>query len=234
MKKLKQMIKKLDETGRLHLIKDYLEDVRPFVFARDDIYEGKINFEEKDLDLPFSCVSFEISGEYATLIEAKDSARAIPCLFVYEIKPRHYKIFAYFMYDGVDDVTVIDSKKDNDYFKALAPIINNFLKRIRHGKVGKEEGTPIRFKSPNNPKKKISVVKEHVYVVAPKKSYERAFPGRKIDWSQHFEVRGHWRKINGIGKDREGNYCEEGNTWVVPHTKGDKSKPLIKKQRIVN
>jgi hypothetical protein len=54
----------------------------------------------------------------------------------------------------------------------------------------------------------------------------------KIDWKHQWRVRGHWRKISDrmIGKDREGEYCIVGRTWVKDFVKGDG--PLIEKTRI--
>ena len=56
-----------------------------------------------------------------------------------------------------------------------------------------------------------------------------------IDWSQRWEVRGHWRRLDAdsIGKDREGNYVVKGWTWVKTHEKGDPSLPFIIKDRNV-
>lgn len=55
----------------------------------------------------------------------------------------------------------------------------------------------------------------------------------KIDWQHQWRVRGHWRKISPqmIGKDREGEYCIVGRTWVKDFVKGDG--PLIEKTRII-
>jgi len=46
-------------------------------------------------------------------------------------------------------------------------------------------------------------------------------------------VRGHWRKHEGIGKDREGIYGVEGFTWVSEHVRGPGNLPLVKKVRIL-
>lgn len=51
------------------------------------------------------------------------------------------------------------------------------------------------------------------------------------DWKHSWECVGHWRKLNGIGKDRNGEYNQMGRTWVLPHIKGDGE--LIKKTRVV-
>lgn len=46
-----------------------------------------------------------------------------------------------------------------------------------------------------------------------------------------YEVMGHWRKINSIGKDRNGNRTVTGFTWVNPYQKG--TGELMKKVRII-
>lgn len=51
---------------------------------------------------------------------------------------------------------------------------------------------------------------------------------------QCFELRGHWRAHDGLGKDRDGNYCVGGFTWVKNHIRGDENLPLIKKTRIIH
>lgn len=42
---------------------------------------------------------------------------------------------------------------------------------------------------------------------------------------------GHWRRVPGIGKDRDGNYVVRGQTWVNPCVKGKGE--LVTKQRVV-
>ena len=54
-----------------------------------------------------------------------------------------------------------------------------------------------------------------------------------IDWTHRWEVMGHWRKCKGIGKDREGVYCEPNATWIKEYVKGPEDAELIKKVRII-
>ncbi len=56
--------------------------------------------------------------------------------------------------------------------------------------------------------------------------------GAPLDWSHRWEVMGHWRRIDGIGKNRQGQHEVVGYTWVVPHEKGAKNAPLVKKTRV--
>lgn len=52
-----------------------------------------------------------------------------------------------------------------------------------------------------------------------------------IDWSHRWEVRGHWRRVKGLGKDRAGDYVVRGFTWVRDFVKGPADLPLVTKTR---
>lgn len=58
--------------------------------------------------------------------------------------------------------------------------------------------------------------------------------GNKIDWSHRWKVRGHWRKCNSVGKDRNGEYGVDGFTWVIDHIRGPEEKQLIEKTYLLN
>lgn len=53
-----------------------------------------------------------------------------------------------------------------------------------------------------------------------------------VNWKHCWEVMGHWRRHDGVGKNRQGDYVIPGRTWVNPHVRGDLDMPLIKKTRI--
>jgi hypothetical protein len=63
-------------------------------------------------------------------------------------------------------------------------------------------------------------IRKIIYVVSKK---SRGLPidgiSQQVDWSHRWLVRGHWRSIAGLGKDRDGNYCIAGFTWVTEHEK---------------
>lgn len=52
-----------------------------------------------------------------------------------------------------------------------------------------------------------------------------------IEWQHRWKVRGHWRRIKGIGHDTEGNEVN-GFTWIKECIKGPEDKPLINRPRI--
>lgn len=72
-----------------------------------------------------------------------------------------------------------------------------------------------------------SIIKKLIYI-RPKRENNSTYPiSESIDWSHRWVVMGHWRKTHLLGKDRNGVYCVNGYTWVVPHEKGPEGKPLI-------
>lgn len=55
-----------------------------------------------------------------------------------------------------------------------------------------------------------------------------------LNWqySHRWRVMGHWRNIEGIGKNRQGEYCVEGKTWVLDHIRGPEGLDIIEKKRV--
>lgn len=60
---------------------------------------------------------------------------------------------------------------------------------------------------------------------------ERTLSARK-EFDHRFHVKGHWRKIEGVGHDADGNLIQ-GLTWVKQAIKGPKDKPIKNKIRLV-
>ncbi|HEY8272862.1 MAG TPA: hypothetical protein VIG33_18355 [Pseudobdellovibrionaceae bacterium] len=78
---------------------------------------------------------------------------------------------------------------------------------------------------------------KNLVIVVPKKQREGLEnligSSKEIDWSHRWDVMGHWRKVGGIGKDRNGDYSVKGYTWVISHVKGPDEQPYIRKTRFV-
>jgi hypothetical protein len=91
----------------------------------------------------------------------------------------------------------------------------------------------IKYRNPNNRKKKLKITKPVVYVVG--KCFKQV-PGdgsRPVVWTHQWRSRGHWRKMTGIGKNADGSYCERNRTWVIDSIKGPEDKALVEKQHVV-
>lgn len=60
-----------------------------------------------------------------------------------------------------------------------------------------------------------------IVLKSEKKRYEAPDQVKNIKWDYSFPVRGHWRLIDGLGKDPHGNRNQPGRTWVTPHIRGE-------------
>jgi len=207
------------------------ENTRPFIFS--GIKDNEKLSSSENIDAPFPLFSIELAGNKPLF---ENNMGSWLCILVKEIAPKEYSLFSHVKPKDKNRsarVIEVNSRLHKADFEIMLPILNQYLDEIKNQKVGIAEGSPIRLKNPNNPKKKISIPKDYVFIVSPKNSYQNSFPGMKIDWSHRWEVRGHWRSIKGIGVDRDGNRCISGFTWIKPYKKGPEEAPLIKKQRII-
>lgn len=70
---------------------------------------------------------------------------------------------------------------------------------------------------------------KNITYVASKRYISRLKGAVNIEWTHSFSVCGHWRKVKSVGKNRAGEYCINGATWVLPHKK---NKHLHEKNKI--
>lgn len=97
------------------------------------------------------------------------------------------------------------------------------------------EKTNLRARVGSGKSRRLVKIKDIVLIVDRKEQAEiKKDLMRTIDWSHRWEVMGHWRKIQGLGKDQHGSYRIKGFTWVNPHVKGPENKPVVTKTRFVN
>jgi hypothetical protein len=117
--------------------------------------------------------------------------------------------------------------------------LRGWLRAIELGAMGMENTDETVF-LPRGEGNKGKVKPHHIRQIVrivPKKMKARiapVTPKGQIDWSHRWEVRGHWRKVDGIGKDPEGMYIVEGWTWVNDFVKGPEELPIVKKLRLVS
>jgi len=76
-----------------------------------------------------------------------------------------------------------------------------------------------------------SKVRRIIHLVSENKKIVYKTKGT-IEYLHKFSVRGHWRKITSLGKNRSGDYVIDGKTWVSAHIKGEGD--FIKKTRAIN
>lgn len=194
------------------------------------------------LDLPFKSCYFEMpKGFYEVGIVNQTNAAisgqivlenySLIFLLALEIEGKNF-IFSYgFKNDELPKFFIYrEGEPNSDVW--LKKLVWGVLKNMKQSVPATEKIT-IRQKIKINGKNIHYKIKEVIHLLPNKKSHiYKVSEDSNIDWSHRWEVMGHWRKIAGIGKDRNNKYCMNGVTWVSPHQRGPESKPLIKKIRI--
>lgn len=181
-------------------------------------------------DAPFKVFSIEMESgplpSQSVLVDESVKLGFKPyCILCEEIKPNKFRFITLIKDKDGKYPTIIPSTSEKNtvnYFLSLLKTQQTGLESVRLKlKIGK--GSQKRFHTIN-----------HVIHICPKKDVSNYAKGTKhIDWTHRFSVRGHWRKQNGLGKDRQGIYCIDGFTWVTEHVRGPEHLPLVKKTRLV-
>lgn len=200
---------------------------------------------------PFKCQWVEISAASRnsmapSLTVSGTTVVTVLGMLINETSPNLYDIFIFENYRKID-------AESGHYKFSLARNVPGtgaegsnlqmcfavWMKAINGGALGIEEGEDFVMLPKENAKKdgkkKPHQIRRIVRIV-PKNSkhkVEPIMPRGKIDFSHRWEVRGHWRRVPGMGKDREGNYEIRGLTWVSNFIKGPGELPLIQKLRWV-
>lgn len=257
MKLLKQFIQakklyaKLTPEQELDF-KEAIKKVHPFVIISDKeeqpvkvnakLSRKEIQEYSEDIDLPFSVCSFEDTKYVKCFYYRKTPCEPLikygmSCAVIKETSPKKYRIFfTDLRTEALYPPTfhVADSDGDKHFYEAaLTCVKSGFLDKLGRCNIGKSS-IKEKIKYGSKSEKKTRVIREIVYITPKKEDPPVSVHGNTISWdySHRWEVRGHWRVCKGIGKDRQGDYCVTGFTWVKPHEKGPEDKPLIKKTRI--
>jgi hypothetical protein len=195
------------------------------------------------LDLPFQTCSFElVNGTINTELEVDNrgtrTMMSLECAVVHELEPRKYLMW-YLSRNPIDatklNVNFSAHLEDGDGNEMLGFLNDVFIKPLHTSKIGTQKlNEKVKIGYGNN--RRVARFNTVVHVVPTKTIPKEITPlgNVQIDWSHRWEVRGHWRTIDRIGKDRDGNYCVSNFTWVSEYIKGPENKPVIKKQRTAN
>lgn len=224
-------------TAYQNVKKEVLEAVlkaQIFVYSKWSPYDQSKDLETEEIaSLPFEAVWIESKGDY--LIESDNIIGTL----VYEFAPGEIRTcnLSKSKSGKLAAVRYIPDFKTKGGQITIRNIEYNLWNLSSKGNVG---SVSLKSKikvgkvtsSGNNEIKKISNV---IYIKQPQEPKESLFEGREIDFSYRFIVRGHWRKFDGIGKDRNGNRSINGFTWVIPHERGPDDAILISnKTRLVD
>lgn len=213
---------------------NFAEQCQPFMFSitgdtPTDI-DDKIG-EVCDLDAPFAVFSIEMLNGSICVPRSDDIDLGrqiyVECIMACEIKPKEYFYFILADDKFIGSKCVILST-------SWDLVVNIFIERINKEKCGFESSRHrIKFGFGKN---KRHVTFNRIIHIRPKNyfaSETETGESRSINWTYSWLVRGHWRKHEGLGKDRAGSYVVSGFTWVNEHLKGDKLSPLNPKIRLV-
>lgn len=185
------------------------------------------NMYPDNIDAPFNVFSFESTNGCVAKLQGSE----INCVIVWELEPKKYCYYALFQIGNIKRVMTTNT---------LGILTNYMLNCIQNEKDGSEQ-TNRKIKIGSGITKKFIKIRKviHIGLMKKLKNYAEA-ENIKIDFSHRFSIRGHWRELNEnnsktlIGKDRTGNYCVQGWTWVRDSIKGDEDKPLLRKVRTID
>jgi hypothetical protein len=172
--------------------------------------------------------SMQLSLWGMTIVELSPNKLAVLYLMSYD----ELRINKSYLNVGCEFVDMENKANNNDVQEFFRLNILTIYYKINTMKTGEEQKN-IKFKVGSGKGKFFHKIKRVIYMCDKKESIPSFLESEKINWSHCWEVRGHWRAIEGIGKNRFGEYKVENKTWVIPHVRGDETKPLIKKLRIM-
>jgi hypothetical protein len=236
MKYLKEMCDLVNRLGTSKKFSSLVPEARSIVINNvTDLFKDKIDADselpEDFYPPPFKICAFEFHGK-DWLMTGGDRLK---CMVINEIGPNEYEIFSMlYELETKKNVLARASIVSKDRNASTLVFINSVTSLLNFGARGSQETKDfVRIKNKYGKIKK-HFIRKIVYICSKNKKEELIKKGLKIDWTHRWEVRGHWRDISGLGKDRAGDYCVEGKTWVTEHVKGPEDQPFIKKTRILD
>lgn len=218
-----------------------------FVFEPSDEQQLSFDSETKEVAAPFKVTSVEMSnGTPITSSSINDQDKndgydvRVYCVvnwvidweegdsksaqFVYAIISKH---------GHEDSELVMFSRPDKP---GLHGAVQLLFERLNYQDDGYEKVREM-IKTGTGRGKSVYKIRRIIHIRSKKSVRDSINKKEPIDWnpSHRFIRRGHWRKLdNGIGKNRSGEYCVHGKTWVNESRPiGPDDMPLIKKVRYV-
>jgi hypothetical protein len=212
------------------------EEIHPFVFMDFGKPPGSppIRFDVQDtpfIDLPFEHCIFEAAGG-AVLFKYTNTGHLTTAIMVKEYGDSYVFVEEFFRPSNNDYCVRVVTPEQGELYTGLKDITNTLCKRL-HDKDIRLGSVKCKDKFKNN-RRSSSYIKEVVCVTGERYTNKNTkLVGKNIQWSHSWKSCGHWRKVKGIGKNRKGDYCLEGRTWVRPCVKGNKVLEPIQKTRVV-
>jgi hypothetical protein len=191
-----------------------------------------------ELDIPFKTIWVEMGKlnglKYKLTVDYnqyKSHEPVVNCigLLVHETTPKVFRMWGLFeVYGAFDD-------PDKKQLRVLETSTLSSLAQSMIDRINKEtwglEAPKTKLKIGTGNLKEIRRIRRVIHVTTKRNTKNIKDSHKKIDWSHAWTVRGHWRIIKGIGKDREDVEGIIGHTWIKSYLKG--AGEFIKKTRII-
>ncbi len=230
--KIQAVIEDHPEVINTILLKDFGSKDYEIVNISEELLES----EKGVLNLPFPVCLFEdvdknlfnMTGENGG--GATKGGKPLPdckSIIVVEFSPGDYG-FILFLLDGRSTWSIDKNSWIYTTAFSVCQMICDFVNNKKTVMGTTHERIKVKTSRGNHFIKKI-------VVCGPSKFRDKPLTvgSRPVNWSHQWSVRGHWRRVQSIGKDREGLPTSNGYTWVIPHVKGPESSELINKVRMV-
>ncbi len=232
----------------------FVVDPRTVINKDNSIKIGISDVADLPLALPFKTCWFEMASTAAKsahlIIDLKDGSKiASAGVLAHETSPDTLSIYALELHNDRDNgsqpKTVSFVAYHNVPLQQLAfdssdtsgihqGMVRVWLDSLRRYETATETTSDVLFiPKGSSKKKKPHPIRQIIRILPKRESVAAITSGGVVDWTHRWEVRGHWRLVDGIGKDREGVYCVSGFTWVSPFLKGPEGLPFIQKTRVV-
>lgn len=178
--------------------------------------------------LPFKTCYFEIANPDLFLVTSKNTDGTadidVAAMLVTEKQPGVLFCVVIgkgssgnMVYSGT--ITAHEVRRETE-MRLAAALLNLISSYIHECKLGTEQVfKTVNISSPRKCQHKLNSIIRLTPHTA--KNYPPPLLSSHIEWTVAWWVRGHWRKIDGVGKDRYGAYVTYGFTWVTEHLRGD-------------
>lgn len=215
-KEAKEILWRMMTTAEVFLVEHGLMKQN---FDEVKIKENPDSDVEEFIDLPFKCCWLEYTGDF--IGEGPQGSKILGAA-IEEISPGKYRGAEFFLFPQNQRLfySLFDLERGKPSFGALQGIWKK-ISSMNMSQWGEAKANIREKVSDPSGAKAIHKVKRVIYV-RPRGLITTHIPaaGRTILWDCSWLVRGHWRRFDGLGKDRAGVRCVENATWVVPHKKG--------------
>lgn len=221
--------------------------VQPFVFHDHETIQippDKPTYVVEGIDAPFPVFSVECLNTSIAAVshqrhnlpaDLSEANRTLDCIVAIEINPREFDYYA------LTHILAFDSQHKplpaRTRVFCLAreiaePLVKALLEKLGRSAVGAETSR-TKVKIGVGKTKRHCRINSIIHVKRKTAKASDGLASRNIDWSHRFSVRGHWRKVDCLGKNRAGVPVVRGFTWVNEHVRGAEHLPFIKKTRLV-